>query len=222
MSKQYRLVVFDWEGTLSDTLGQVINCVVSEAKRLNYGEVDEKLARQYAELGLGNVIRKLFPQLNSMEQEYLLKAVQHSLINRPSEIYLTPGAREFVESLYQNDIYLGIASNKGQNSLNRALQNSGLASFFKVVRCAGQLPPKPCPQMLEEILFEFNVDVNEALMIGDSTCDIEMAKAINMDAIGINFYHQQHSNLLLAKGAVAVFSSYSQLASYLNIKLIND
>ncbi|STX52269.1 hydrolase (haloacid dehalogenase family) [Legionella busanensis] len=217
MSKQYRLVVFDWEGTLSDTLGQVLDCIASEAKYLNYGELDQKLARQFAELGLVNAIRKLFPQLNSTEQEYLLKAVQHALINHPYAVYLMPGSKEFIEYLYQKGIYLAIASNKGQNSLNRALQNSGLDSFFKVIRCAGQLPPKPCPQMLEEILLEFNIDVNEAVMIGDSVCDIEMAKTIGMDAIGVNFYNQQHSNLLLAKGALAVFSSYSQLAQYLNI-----
>ncbi|WP_131782321.1 HAD family hydrolase [Legionella gresilensis] len=220
MSKQYRLVVFDWEGTLSDTLGQVLDCIASEAKHLNYGELDQKLARQFAELGLVNAIRKLFPQLSSTEQEHLLKAVQHALINRPYAVYLMPGSKGFIEKLYQKGIYLAIASNKGQTSLNRALQSSGLDLFFKVVRCAGQLPPKPCPQMLEEILLEFDIDVNEAVMIGDSVCDIEMAKTIGMDAIGVNFYHQQHSNLLLGKGALAVFSNYSQLAQYLNI--IND
>ncbi|STX29622.1 hydrolase (haloacid dehalogenase family) [Legionella beliardensis] len=217
MSKQYRLVVFDWEGTLGDTLGQVLHCMASEAKRLNYGELDEALVRQSVELGLAHAIKRLFPSLSSIEQEQLLKAIQHALINRSHEVYLIPGAREFVQQLHQAGINLAIASNKGQNSLNRAIQSSGLDEFFKVVCSAGQMPPKPCPQMLEEILLAFNIDVNQAVMIGDSVSDIEMARTIGMDAIGVNFYNQQHSNLLLEKGALAVFDNYPQLAIYLNV-----
>ncbi|ASQ46795.1 HAD family hydrolase [Legionella clemsonensis] len=216
MSKSYRLVVFDWEGTLGDTLGQIFNSVATEARRLNFGEIDEQLARQSVELGLIKALRKIFPHLNESEHEQLLNAVQHSLISRTTEVYLIPGAREFVNQLHQAGIDIAIATNKGQQSLQRALHISGLDVFFKVTRSAGQTAAKPSPQMLEEILDAFDITPEEAVMVGDSITDMEMAESVGVDAIGVDFYHQQ-KDALLAAGAKAVFDDYQHLADYLHL-----
>lgn len=216
MSKRYRLVVFDWEGTLSDTLGQVLNCVAEEARRLHFGEINEEIARQSVELGLVNAIKKVFPQLTLLQHEQLLNAVQYSLMSRHSEIYLIPGAKAIVSHLYQSGIDMAIATNKGQQGLMRALQTTGLDEFIKVTRSAGQTPPKPCADMLLEILDVFGMPVTDAIMIGDSAIDMEMASRIGMDAIGVNFYHQQ-ADVLLEAGALNVFNDYQLIADYLQL-----
>lgn len=213
MSKRYRLVIFDWEGTLSDTLGQVFHCVAEEARKLHLGELDKELARQYVELGLINAIKKVFPDLTLVQHECLLEAVQQSLHSRHSEVYLIPGAFDIVQNLYDAGVILAIATNKGHQSLQRALQFSGLDSFFTVTRSASQAPLKPCPQMLTDILEETGMSIDEAVMVGDSVTDIEMAQSLGMDAIGVNFYHKQ-SDALLAAGALRVFSDYEDLANY--------
>lgn len=216
MSKRYRLVVFDWEGTLSDTLGQVLNCVANEARRLNFGELDEEIARNSVELGLVNAIKKVFPHLTLTQYENLVHAVQQSLMSRHSDVYLIPGAMEIVQRIQHDGIDLAIATNKGQQSLVRALHTTGLDEYFKVTRSAGQTAAKPSPEMLEEILAVFSLPVHEALMIGDSLTDIEMAKNIGMDAVGVNFYHQP-ADLLLNAGALAVFDEYHLIADYLQL-----
>lgn len=216
MGKPYRLVVFDWEGTLGDILGQILNSVSTEAKRLQFGELDEQLARQSVGLGLVLALKKSFPHLNEEQQEQLLLAVHQSLVSRTTEVYLIPGAREIAERLQRADIDLGIATNKGHQSLQRVLQASGLDQLFKVTRSAGQTPAKPCPQMLQEIMDSYGVNAKETLMVGDSVSDIEMAKSIAVDAIGVDFYHQQEAALLNA-GALAVFDDYQQLAEYLQL-----
>lgn len=216
MNKRYRLVVFDWEGTLSDTLGQVLNCVANEARRLNYGELDEEVARNSVELGLVNAIKKVFPDLTILQYEHLINAVQQSLMSRHSDVYLIPGALEIVQRLYYDGIDLAIATNKGQHSLLKALATTGLDKYFKVTRSAGQTAPKPSPEMLEEILDMFSLSVEDALMIGDSQMDIEMARSIGMDAVGVNFYHQQ-ADLLLNAGAIMVFDDYHLIADYLQL-----
>lgn len=216
MSKPYRLVVFDWEGTLGDTLGQIINSVAREARRLQFGELDEQLARQSVGLGLVNAVKKAFPHLNDQEHEELLLAIHHALAARPTEVYLIPGAREIVERLHHAGIDLAIASNKGHQSLQRVLQACGLDRLFPVTRSAGQAPPKPCPQMLEEILTAYNVKPEDALMVGDSISDIDMAKSIGVDAVGVDFYHQQEV-ALRAAGALNVFDDYQQFADYLHL-----
>lgn len=216
MSKRYRLVVFDWEGTLGDTLGQIFNTVATEAKKLQFGELDEQTARQAVGLGLVMAVKKVFPHLNESQLEQLLLAVHQSLHSRSAEVYLIPGARRIVERLSAEGINLAIASNKGQQSLQRALHLCELDLFFKVTRSAGIAPAKPCPQMLEEIIAEFDVEPAETLMVGDSVSDIEMAKSIGVDAIGVDFYHQQESSLRAA-GAIEVFDDYLQLGKYLQL-----
>lgn len=219
MSNPYHLVVFDWEGTVSDTLGQILHTVAAEANRLGFGAIDPYQARKYVDLGLIQALKKLFPQLSLTQQEQLLQAVQHAMISRPTELRLIPGVLEFIKKLHDANIDLAIATNKGQHSLQRALQATGLDQYFKVTRSAGQVAAKPHPQMLVEIMNEFGRDSASTLMIGDSTTDMEMAHSIHVAAVGVDFYHQQES-ALRAAGASAVFDDYQLLADFLGLPMV--
>lgn len=218
MTKQYHLAVFDWEGTLGDTLGQILNTVATEAKRLRFGDVDECIARRYVSLGLVVAVQKIFPGLSLQQYEELLHAVQLSLTSRSVDVCLIPGAKNILQQMQQAGITLAIATNKGRQSLQRALEISKLDKFFTVTRSAGQTPAKPCPQMLTEIMEVCGVSAKHTLMIGDSLADIEMAAAVNVDAVGVNFYHQQDQKEELSMaGAIAVFDDYQALADYLEL-----
>lgn len=214
MSNPYQLVVFDWEGTISDTLGPVLQIVTEEAQHLGFGEIDPQQARKYVDLGLTAALKKLLPDLTPTDYDKLFRSVQETMVTKPAEVYLIPGVLGFIKQLQADKVSLAIATNKGHQSLMRALQASGLDAFFKVTRSAGQVPAKPCPQMLEEIMDEFGEVAATTLMIGDSTTDMEMANSIGVTAIGVDFYHEQESVLKQA-GAVAVFDDYALLAKYL-------
>lgn len=216
MSNPYQLVVFDWEGTISDTLGLILHVVTVEASNLGFGLVDPYEARKYVDLGLVHALRKLFPHLSLHQQEQLFLAVQTTMATRPAEIFLLPGAREIIQQLHDAHVDLAIATNKGHQSLVRSLQATGLDSFFKVTRSAGQVAAKPCPQMLEEIMEEFGHRPVDTLMVGDSPLDIEMAKNCNVTAIGVDFYHQNEKDLKTA-GAIAVFDNYQLLSQFLKL-----
>lgn len=221
MNPAFKLVVFDWEGTVADTLGQILHRVAEEARQLGFGEVDQNQARNYVSLGLVHSLKKMFPQLTLGQHEQLLQAVQHALIHRQSETSLIPGVKEFISQLIAAGVHVAVATNKGQQSLSRAIQASGLDEVFKVTRSAGQAPPKPCPQMLEEIMDEFGCSVSETLMIGDSTADMEMATSIHVMAIGVDFYHEQE-DALKAAGAKVVFNDYLDIANYLHLPKIES
>ncbi|PJD94676.1 MAG: HAD family hydrolase [Legionella sp.] len=218
MSNPYQLVVFDWEGTISDTLGLILHTVTAEANALGFGSVEPAEAKKYVELGLVHALKKLFPRLTLSQQEILLQAIHRAMVSRPSEVCLIPGARELILQLQEAHIDLAIASNKGQQSLQRALQITRLDDVFKVIRCAGQLPAKPCPQMLEEIMNVFGQNAQSTLMIGDSPTDIEMARQLHVPAIGIDFYNQ-NAQALQAAGALAVFNNYYDVAHFLCLPL---
>lgn len=217
MSNPYDLVVFDWEGTIADTLGIILHVVATEANLLGFGDFNPHLARKFVDLGLVQALKKTYPHLTESQHQHLLQAVQLAMHSRSSDVCLMPGVRELIHQLHEAEINLAVATNKGHQSLFRALQAAGLDKLFKVTRSAGQVPAKPCPQMLEEIIEEYGVTPATTLMIGDSLSDMEMAKSIQVTAIGIDIYHQQEEAVLKAAGAVAVFDDYKQVADYLNL-----
>jgi len=215
MSKHYDLIVFDWEGTIVDTLGALFNSVAQESVVMGLNLDPDKL-RNFVELGLVNAVKKAYPQLTEAEKTQLVHAVQMAMYTRSSEIWLIPGVRECIDKIHSAGVQIAIATNKSQSSLSRALQHTGLDKLFKVTRSAGQVPPKPCPQMLEEIMDVFNVKVQKTLMVGDSPIDMEMAHSIKVDAVGMDFYHQEEHALKLS-GALEVFADYTALQKYLKL-----
>lgn len=216
MNNPYDLVVFDWEGTIADTLGAVFHIVAVEANLMGLDLFDHNEAKKYVDLGLARALKKVYPNLSPREHEHLLQAVQQAMYIRSTEVCLIPGVREFIDQLHEAKINMAIATNKGQQSLIRALQVTGLDKIIKVTRSAGQLPAKPCPQMLEEIIEEFGGNRVTTLMIGDSVIDMEMARKIQVSALGVDFY-QQHGTALKIAGALAVFDDYRQVAQFLGL-----
>lgn len=216
MSMIYKLVVFDWEGTLGDPLGHVHEALKSEAKALGLGPYDVRLARRFVSLGLDKAVRKIFPDLALHQYERLITGVQQALISNHGAVYLFPGVKHLIEQLHQAGVEMAIATNRGSQALQRALQVSELEAYFSVTRSADQAPAKPCPDMLEEILELTGANTEETIMIGDSTADIEMASAIQVSSIGVDFYEQQ-GNDLMAAGALEVFDDFSAIGHYLGL-----
>ncbi len=212
----YKLIVLDWEGTLGDPLGHIHCALAREAKNLGLGDYDVACARRYVSLGLDKAVRKIFPDLELSQYERLLLGVQQELISSHAVAYLFDGARELIEKAHAAGLLLAIATNKGQQSLERALQALELESFFLTTRSAGQLPAKPCPDMLEEILELTGCSPEETLMIGDSTSDMEMASAIDVPRVGVDFYHQQADDLKKA-GAETVLYNFKEIETYLGL-----
>ena len=210
----YKLIVFDWEDTIEDSLGRVLNTLEIIAKNMHLGELDYMLAKKYLNLGLNLVIKQLFPHLSNLEYAQCLQTLQYTLCTQPTKVYLFKGLKALLEHAHKNGIILAIASNKSQQALQHSLQLSGLNNFFSITRAAGQTLPKPSPQMLTEIMSTYDINPSHTLMIGDSINDIAMAKCLNVDAIGFDFYNQQ-SATLSAGGAIEVFDDYTKLAKYL-------
>lgn len=217
MGKRYKLVVFDWEGTIAeDGLGHMIQVLASEANDMHLGTFDKSLARRCIGLGVSGAVKQLFPALYLYQQEQLTAGVQSKLGFSAAEVVLVDGAKETIQSLHAAGFLLAIATNKGHVSLQRVMQMTGLESYFAMTRSASQVPPKPCPQMLEEIMQTLQIAPEETLMIGDSQSDMQMAVAAQADGVGVDFYQTQRDELLMA-GAFQVFSDYQQINAFLHV-----
>ncbi|MCX7114606.1 MAG: HAD family hydrolase [Gammaproteobacteria bacterium] len=214
MIQRYQVVIFDWEGTLADSLGPILMAIREAAKARNLAPFDEVLARQNVHVGIRLLLKKLYPSFSEDEYPYLLNEVERKLASARMAIHVFPGAIELISTLSQAGVGLAIATNKDSVSLQRDLQVTKLGTWFKVTRCANQTMSKPHPQMLEEILDCFQVSPAQALMIGDSESDMLMAKSLNVDAIGIDPSDKQGASLTQA-GAQKIFRTFDQIAAWI-------
>ncbi|MCB1417367.1 MAG: HAD-IA family hydrolase, partial [Nitratireductor sp.] len=109
---------------------------------------------------------------------------------------------------------LAVATGKSDRGLANCLASHGIADLFVSLQTADRHPSKPHPAMLEAVLFEAGAQVDDAVMIGDTSFDMEMARAINMRAIGVDWgYHTAQE--LLEYGAEAVAQDCQQLGDML-------
>ena len=105
---------------------------------------------------------------------------------REARMGLFPGMRELIEQLSASRA-LGIATGKSRRGLDRALEAAGLRPYFRASRCADETQPKPHPAMLRELMEELGVAAGQALMVGDTSHDMEMARAAGVDALAVTY-----------------------------------
>jgi phosphoglycolate phosphatase len=214
MQKKYDLIVFDWEGTLGcDILSKVIMLLLAQDEIVTQ---DLDFIINALDTGLMQAIPILFPQASPIIQQEILAAINQQILNDKNSGTLLPGAYDIIAQLSSSGYLIAIASNKNKNDLAQVLHASKLDEFIKVTRTSSETMPKPNPLMLQEILDIFAVSPDKTLMIGDAIVDVQMAKSLGVDAIGIDFSRTQ-AKLLLQEGALRVFSSYNDVAKHLQL-----
>ncbi|MES1155396.1 MAG: HAD-IA family hydrolase, partial [Pseudorhodoplanes sp.] len=129
---------------------------------------------------------------------------------------LYPGAATAIESLARRgDVALGIATGKSQRGVRLVLGHHGLIERFITIKTADDAPSKPDPGMLLNAMRETGAAPRDTVMIGDTSFDMQMARAAGVAAIGVDWgYHP--ADLLRASGAERVLSGYGELEAALD------
>jgi phosphoglycolate phosphatase len=183
--ERFDLVVFDWDGTLSDSTAAIVRAIQDAAADLGLPVPDEATASHVIGLGLHEALARAVPTLPpSRIPEYSARYRAHYFA-REAELTLFPGARELIAALRAAGVPLAIATGKSQRGLQRALKQAGLIAEFAATRCADQTHPKPHPAMLLELAEELMVEPARTLMIGDTTHDLQMAAAARAAGVGV-------------------------------------
>ena len=113
-----------------------------------------------------------------------------------------------INDLHRRGYKLAIATGMSRRGLNRALKQSGLESFFAVTKTVDECFSKPHPQMIEEILEFYMVESHEAILVGDSSYDLEMAMNAGVDSIGVTYGSHASEELIQYKPKVLVDNAY--------------
>ena len=194
--QQYKLVIFDWDGTLMDSVGRIVSSMQAAAKFASLDIPSDEQTKQIIGLSLPKGISVLFPQRTDLQEELLINHYKQQYI----ELNHTPTpmfdhAIELLTRLNKTNQKIAVATGKGRAGLQRVWQSTNTAHFFHASRCAEDARSKPDPQMLTSLLAEFDVSASEAVMIGDTSHDMKMAVNAGIDRIGVTMGVHDHKVL---------------------------
>lgn len=210
---KYRLLVFDWDGTILDSPAGIAEAIQASCGDLGLEVPDRATASHVIGLGLPELMRTVAPALAPQRYPEFIEAYRNHFRAREPSMQLFPGMRELLQEESKHRL-LGIATAKSRRGLERALDTTGLRPHFRASRCADETHPKPHPAMLLEIMEETAVEANRVLMIGDTSHDMEMARAAGVDALAMTYGAHPEAGLR-ACGPLGCFSSVGELSLWL-------
>ncbi|WP_347454673.1 HAD-IA family hydrolase [Acinetobacter thermotolerans] len=185
MNSPIKLVIFDWDGTLFDSVGQIVSSLQFAAQQFQQPLTDAD-AKSIIGLGLPEVAQRLFPTVPELHADILQAYSEHYVANSVNDAWFD-GVSDMLYSLKGEGIKLAVATGKSRKGLDRVLKQTNSLELFHATRAASETRSKPHPLMLEEILAETGVNAHEAIMVGDTSYDLEMAMNIAMPSVGVAY-----------------------------------
>lgn len=203
---KYELVVFDWDGTLLDSAGAIVQAIQSACRDLGLAIPDDARARHVIGLGLADALRHAVPDLQPENYQAMVERYRFHYLSGDHQLTLFPGVREMLARLQAAGHILSVATGKSRQGLDRALDHSGLRPLFQASRCADECQSKPHQQMLDELMAEFGIAAASTVMIGDTSHDLLMASNAGVDSLAVTYGAHPHEHLLEHKPLACLHS----------------
>jgi phosphoglycolate phosphatase len=212
-----KLVIFDFDGTLVDSRKLII-----ESNRVVFGEFGFALPSEdecFALVGMS--LELVLPRLAGPDApvEKMLATYRRllPLLRADTAFAEVPfgGAADLLAALAEHkDVRLGIATGHVFHAIAPALERFGWQRHFCTVQTSDKAPSKPHPGMVLQALGEAGVKAKDAIMIGDTEFDVEMARAADVRAVAVSWgYHRP--DRLHGAGASLIVNDMSELRDHL-------
>lgn len=190
-----KLLVFDCDGTIVDSQAGIVLSMDHAFRTLGLTAPTRKQTLSVVGLSLPEAFSVLAPDADydvrrELSERY--KSAFRDLDRDPGECeFLFPGAKDMIDALSRQDgVVLGIATGKSRRGVDRLFAREGWDKHFVTIQTADEHPSKPHPSMLTRAMQETGAAPHETIMIGDTTYDIEMARAAKVGALGVTWgYH---------------------------------
>ncbi len=218
MSAPLRLVLFDVDGTLVDSQGSIVSAMTASFQAASLPVPDRPAILSIVGLSLPHAIARLAPEQCDTVQHDLVegyKAAYHAqrLEQGAASSPLYPGAFEILQALHAiPEVLLGVATGKSQRGLDALLEAHALEQFFVTRQVADHHPSKPHPSMIDTARSDTGVAASDTVMVGDTSFDMEMAKAAGVAGIGVSWGYHHRTAL---KDAQCVVETFDQLPGVL-------
>lgn len=197
MTDRLRLVIFDVDGTLVDSQADILGAMAAAFAVHGLDVPPRQAVLSIVGLSLNEAMARLVPDLPEGLRADLVAGYKNAYMTarvssdtrQTSPLY--PGARAVLDLLAgQSHTLLGVATGKSQRGLDALIASHALEGLFQTRQVADHHPSKPHPSMLLAALRETGVEARDAVMVGDTSYDMDMARAAGIRAIGVSWgYH---------------------------------
>lgn len=192
-----RLVIFDVDGTLVDSQGDIVASMTAAFEGEGLTAPDRTTILSIVGLSLPDAVARLAPGVGRAQTGRMVEAYkaayQHLRRSAPvsDSSPLFPGARAALDRLNTRDeTLLAVATGKSMRGLRSLIDGHGLEGMFVSLQCADFHPSKPHPAMVTACLDETGITADQAVMVGDTTFDMDMAAAAGVRSVGVSWgYH---------------------------------
>lgn len=182
-----QVVIFDWDGTLVDSTQTIAQAIRLSCQDLGLSVPSLKDAQYVIGLGLHDALRRVAPDLPAERAPELSLRFRHHYLQRDHLLEPFEGIRTLLEDMHRAGVVMTVATGKSRQGLERALDATQTRGFFAYSRCADESVPKPGPEMVLEICDYLQCDPSAALVVGDTTHDIEMAYSAGAQAVAVGY-----------------------------------
>ena len=210
------LLVFDWDGTLMDSISHIVDSLQYAMRETGIEVLGRERSSSIIGLGMREAIEALFPEQANDERfvrDYT-RYYRDYYLDPARSTRLFPGVREMLTEFKEQGYTLAVATGKGRQGLDHVLQQTGLGALFSASRCAGETRSKPHPEMLQTILADTGFHRDQAIMIGDTEYDLEMASNAKVVSVGVS-YGAHNEQQLIAHKPIAIIHKITELPELL-------
>lgn len=188
-----KLVVFDVDGTLVDSQHHITGAMAAAFSGAGLPPLPASEVLGIVGLSLPVAVAQLAPQADAETQARIVEGYKNAFLDSriQEDAPLYPGALACLEALgARDDLLLAVATGKSRRGLDAMIAAHALEGRFVSLQCADDHPSKPHPAMLLAALDQTGISAGNAVMIGDTEYDIEMARAAGVAALGVGWgYH---------------------------------
>ncbi|SFR59701.1 HAD-IA family hydrolase [Litoreibacter janthinus] len=218
---ELKLVVFDVDGTLVDSQDDIVSAMTATFEAIEEPVPTRSEILGIVGLSLHSAFEKLSPALYQLHGDALVDGYKSSFMTsrklrdstKSSPLY--PGGLDAIRRLHaQDNVLLGIATGKSRRGLDHLLDAHDLRGYFVTTQVADDHPSKPHPSMLERCMYDAGVEAAHAVMIGDTSYDMDMAANAAMASVGVSWGY--HAPEILRTRATALIDTYADLDAALS------
>lgn len=217
---KYKLIIFDWDGTLVDSTGRIVDSMQRARAEIGLPIVPDSAVQNIIGLGLPEAIKTVWPNISAQQLEDMTQAYARNFVY-DSNIAMNffEGVATLLPQLRVDGRQLAVATGKSRKGLDRMLRDMQVhgrpvGEQFIASRCADEARSKPDPLMLQQLLQQLNMTPQAALMVGDTSFDLDMANAMGMDSVAMS--HGAHDDeVLLARQPRALCHSITELQQWI-------
>ncbi|MBF0455815.1 MAG: HAD-IA family hydrolase [Magnetococcales bacterium] len=204
MKSNFKLIVFDCDGTLVDSLDGIVRSAQLALAEMGHEQILRPSdVAEVVGLSLVQAFEILLPGATSRENTEAValyrKHYKHLADAGQLSTPLYPGVRETLQRLQAAGLVMAVATGKSLKGLERNLQELDLGAYFSCLRTADHAPSKPNPEMLFQVLAETGFTPQEALMVGDTEFDLNMGRGAGVKTCAVTFGCHSRQRLALCQ-----------------------